>query len=203
MFEEEYNKLSNKDQETFAKVVNNLMLKSFVLRENYDRPTKMMKANPDYYFIERNIDLIRDYMQFSGWIVDKDSRLGVVQIANEYSDNRIRIDFLTSLIIYALRYAYEVEKEQNQMTEQVYFTTSSLLQLLIDKSLIRLDKRPSAMAFASSLRFLDNHNIIARIRGEFRERDFEFYIMPSILFVIDNEKINRIFDEVEKYGSEE
>lgn len=197
MFDEEFNKLSNKEQEDFARVVNNLMLKSFILRENYDRQAKMLKTNKDYSFIERNIELIRDYLTFSGWVIEKDSRLGVVYISNTYQDNRIRIDFMTSLIIYGLRYAYEIQKEQNQMTEQVYFSAASLMQILIEKSLIKMDKRPSATALASSYRFLENHNIIARIRGDFRDRDLEFYILPSILFVIDIGAINAIFDEVE------
>lgn len=197
MFDEEFNKLSNKEQEDFARVVNNLMLKSFILRENYDRQAKMMKTNKDYSFIERNIELIRDYLTFSGWVIEKDSRLGVVYISNTYQDNRIRIDFMTSLIIYGLRYAYEIQKEQNQMTEQVYFSAASLMQILIEKSLIKMDKRPSATSLASSYRFLENHNIIARIRGDFRDRDLEFYILPSILFVIDISAINAIFDEVE------
>ena len=37
MFEEKYLQLSNQEKEDFARVVNNLMLKSFILRENYDR----------------------------------------------------------------------------------------------------------------------------------------------------------------------
>ena len=43
MFEEQYLQLSNAEKEDFARIVNELMLKSFLLRENYDRHTKMMK----------------------------------------------------------------------------------------------------------------------------------------------------------------
>ena len=53
---------------------------------------------------------------------------------------------------------------------------------------------------ASCYRFLENHNIINRVSGEFKERTFTFYILPSILYVIDMEKINAIFDEVSKFG---
>ena len=45
MFEEQYLKLSNSEKEDFARVVNNLLLKSFVLRETYDRHAKIMKSN--------------------------------------------------------------------------------------------------------------------------------------------------------------
>ncbi|MDD6302622.1 MAG: DUF4194 domain-containing protein [Bacillales bacterium] len=204
MFEEAYLQLTNGEKEDFARVVNNLLLKSFVLRENYDRHTKMMKSNRDYSFIERNIDMIREYLEFSGWIIEKDSRLGVIMITNEYHDNHIRIDFTTSLMIYGLRYAYELAKEKEEITSEVFFTASDLLQLLIDKGLIKQDKskRPSAVAMASSYRFLENHNIISRVSGEFKDRNLTFYILPSILYVIDMEKINAIFDQVENMGQD-
>ena len=202
MFEEKYLQLSNQEKEDFARVVNNLMLKSFILRENYDRHSKMMKSNKDYSFIERNIDMIREYLEFSGWTIEKDSRLGVVMINNEYQDNHIRIDFLTSIIVYGLRYAYELSKEKEEMTSEVYFSAAELLQILIDKGLIRQDKKPSAVAMASSYRFLENHNIISRVSGEYRERSLTFYILPSILYVIDMDRINLIFDQIEKYGQD-
>lgn len=202
MFEEKYLQLSNQEKEDFARVVNNLMLKSFILRENYDRHSKMMKSNRDYSFVERNIDMIREYLEFSGWTIEKDSRLGVVMINNEYKDNHIRIDFLTSIIVYGLRYAYELSKEKEEMTTEVYFTAAELLQILMEKGLIRQDKKPSAVAMASSYRFLENHNIISRVSGEFRDRGLTFYILPSILYVIDIERINVIFDQIEKYGQD-
>ena len=202
MFEEKYLQLSNQEKEDFARVVNNLMLKSFILRENYDRHSKMMKSNKDYSIIERNIDMIREYLEFSGWTIEKDSRLGVVMINNEYQDNHIRIDFLTSIIVYGLRYAYEFSKEKEEMTSEVYFSAAELLQILIDKGLIRQDKKPSAVAMASSYRFLENHNIISRVSGEYRERSLTFYILPSILYVIDIDRINLIFDQIEKYGQD-
>ena len=202
MFEEKYLQLSSQEKDDFARVVNNLMLKSFVLRENYDRHSKMMKSNRDYSFIERNIDMIREYLEFSGWTIEKDSRLGVVMINNEYQDNHIRIDFLTSIIVYGLRYAYELSREKEEMTTEVFFTASDLLQILMDKGLIRQDKKPSAVSMASSYRFLENHNIISRVSGEFRDRSLSFYILPSILYIIDIDRINTIFDQIEKYGQD-
>ena len=200
MFFEEYEKFSNADKEEFAHVVNTLMLKSFILRENYDRHLKMMKSNRDYSFCERNIDLIREYLEYSGWTIEKDSRLGVISINNEYQENHIRLDFLTSVMVYGLRYIYEGAREENQMTSEVLSSANELLKVLIDKGLIKLEKKPSAVSMASCYRFLENHNIINRVNGEFKDRTFTFYILPSILYVIDMEKINARFDEVSRFG---
>lgn len=203
MFFEEYEKFTNADKEEFAHVVNTLMLKSFILRESYDRHLKMMKSNRDYSFCERNIDTIREYLEYSGWTLEKDSRLGVISINNEYQENHVRLDFLTSVIVYGIRYLYECAREENQMTTEVFTSSTDLLKVLIDKGLIRTDKKPSAVSMASCYRFLENHNIINRISGEYRERNFTFYILPSILYVIDMDKINAIFDEISRMGIEE
>lgn len=203
MFFEEYEKFTNADKEEFAYVVNTLMLKSFILRESYDRHLKMMKSNRDYSFCERNIDTIREYLEYSGWTLEKDSRLGVISINNEYQENHIRLDFLTSVIVYGIRYLYECAREENQMTTEVFTSSTDLLKVLIDKGLIRTDKKPSAVSMASCYRFLENHNIINRVSGEYRERNFTFYILPSILYVIDMDKINAIFDEISRMGIEE
>lgn len=203
MFDEEYNKLSTQERDDFARIINALMLKSFLLRENYDRHSKMIKTNRDYHFAERNIDLIRDYLSYTGWMVEKDSRLGVIMINNQFQDNRLRLDFMTSLIIYCLRYAYECEKEKNQTASEVYFTAIGVNKLLNDKSLVRSDKRISQTSLAASYRFLEQHNIISRISGEYRERNLQFYILPSILYVIDNERINKIFEDIQNFEGEE
>ncbi len=203
MFFEEYEKFTNADKEEFAHVVNTLMLKSFILRESYDRHLKMMKSNRDYSFCERNIDTIREYLEYSGWTLEKDSRLGVISINNEYQENHVRLDFLTSVIVYGIRYLYECAREENQMTTEVFTSSTDLLKVLIDKGLIRTDKKPSAVSMASCYRFLENHNIINRVSGEYRERNFTFYILPSILYVIDMDKINAIFDEISRMGIEE
>ena len=172
MFFEEYEKFTNADKEEFAHVVNTLMLKSFILRESYDRHLKMMKSNRDYSFCERNIDTIREYLEYSGWTLEKDSRLGVISINNEYQENHIRLDFLTSVIVYGIRYLYECAREENQMTTEVFTSSTDLLKVLIDKGLIRTDKKPSAVSMA-------------------------------ILYVIDMDKINAIFDEISRMGIEE
>jgi hypothetical protein len=202
MFFEDYQNMTNADKEEFAHVVNTLMLKSFILRQQYDKRMKMVKANRDYSFAEKNIDNIREYLSYSGWTIEKDSRLGVIFINNEYQENHIRIDFLTSAIVYSLRYLYEIAKEEDQMTSEVYSGATEVMRVLVEKGLIR-DKKPSAVSMASCYRFLENHNIINRVNGDFIDRTFTFYINPSILYVIDMDKINSIFDEIERIGMDE
>lgn len=198
MFDEQYEQLRNAGKEDFAHCVNTLMLKSFILRDYYDRNAKMMRASKEYAFIDRNFELVSNYLSYSGWIVSKDSRRGVISIANEYEENHIRMDLITSIMIYGLRYVYENQRVEESLTQEVFFTSAELVQTLMNLHLIRADKRPSFASLGSCYRFLEAHNIIARISGDFKERNLQFYIMPSILFVIDNEMIASIFEQIEQ-----
>ena len=203
MFDERYDQLRNSEKEEFAHCVNTLMLKSFILRTYYDRNAKMMRSSKEYAFIERNFDLVSDYLHYSGWIVSKDSRRGVISISNEYEENHIRMDLITSIMIYGLRYVYENQRQEDSLSQEVFFTSSELIQTLMKLRLIRQDKRPSYASLGSCYRFLEAHNIITRISGDFKERSLQFYIMPSILFVIDNEMIASIYQEIEQLPDDE
>ena len=69
--------------------------------------------------------------------------------------------------------------------------------------LIRADKRPSFASLGSCYRFLEAHNIISRVSGDYKDRSLSFYILPSILFVIDNEMIASIYEEIEQLPEDE
>lgn len=203
MFDEQYEQLRSAEKEEFAHVVNTLMLKSFILRDYYDRNAKMMRSSKEYTFIDRHYDLVSDYLRYSGWILSKDSRRGVISIANEYEENHIRMDLITSIMVYGLRYVYENQRQEDSLSQEVFFTSSELVQTLMNMHLIRADKRPSFASLGSCYRFLEAHNIITRISGDFKERNLQFYINPSILFVIDNEMIAAIYEQIEQLPDEE
>ena len=193
MFDEQYEQLRNNEKEEFAHCVNTLMLKSFILRDYYDRNAKMMRASKEYSFIDRNFDLVSTYLGYSGWIVNKDSRRGVISISNEYEENHF----------YFNDYVYENQRSEDSFSQEVFFTSTELVQTLMNLHLIRPDKRPSFASLGASYRFLEQHNIISRVSGDFKERNLQFYIMPSILFVIDNEMIASIYEEIEQLPDDE
>ena len=200
---EEYEQLRNVEKEEFAHVVNTLMLKSFILRDYYDRNAKMMRASKEYSFIERHLDLVSNYLSLSGWIVNKDSSRGVISIKNEYEENHLKKKKKTSLVIFALRYVYETQNNDDALNQVVRFTSHELMQCLINMHLIRQDKRVSYSSLESSYRFLEQHNIITRISGDFYEKNLTFYINPSIAFVVDYEVIQSLYKQVESLPDEE
>lgn len=199
MFEEEFIKLSHSDQNEFARVVNTLMLKSFVVRESFDSREKLMKINPEYRFLERHYELVENYLKYSGWILEKDVASGVIAISNDFEQNRLKIDRETSLILFTLRLIYETQKtESNSAGESLYMTTPELLKTMLEYGITMQGKRLTGRLLGRSLRFMAAHNIIAKVSGSYDEGNVAFYILPSITFAVDNQKIAAMSEALDK-----
>ena len=62
-------------------------------------------------------------------------------------------------------------------------------------------RRLNGRNIAKSLRFLNNHSIISKVSGSFDEGNVSFYILPSIVYALDNDKIvamSNALDELKK-----
>lgn len=200
MFNEEFVKLPASDQNEFAEVCNALLLKGFIVRDIFDNKEKIMRINPDYRFMERYFEIFEDYLKYSGWHIEKDNILGVISLTNEYQDNRLKIDRDTSLLLYALRLIYENEKgEANSVNQSIYLTTPVLINHMMQHGIYLPQKRLSGRAIGRSLRFLALHNIINKVSGNYDEGNVSFYILPSIVYALNNEKViamSNLLDEL-------
>lgn len=190
MFNEEFSKLPISEQNEFASVVNTLLLKGFIVRDIFDSREKILRTNEYYRYIERHFELVNDYLKFSGWNIEKDSLLGVIALSNFYTENRLKIDRETSLILFALRLIYENEKtESNIATQAIYITTPGLIKTMIDDGIYMPGKKLTGRSIGRSLRFLANHNIISKVSGSYDEGNVNFYVLPSIVYALDNDRI--------------
>ncbi len=190
MFEEKYNELSYGEKNQFGSVINRLLLKGFVVRDLYDNKEKIVKISPDYRFIEKYYELINDYLSFSNWRIEIDKILGVVSLFNDNDENRIRLDRESSLVLFVLRQIYENERNQTSLSgESIYITTPILIRTMLEHGITMPGKKLTGRNIAKALRFLANHNIITKVSGNYDEGNVAFYILPSIVYALDNEKI--------------
>lgn len=205
MFNEEYALLSTQDKNKFAEITNKLLLKGFIVRDLFDQKEKLMRVNPDFRFLEREYDLINEYLNFSGWDLNKDLILGVFYLTNSYEDNRIRIDRETSLVLFTLRLIYEDEKQEagSSASQSIYMTTPSLIKMMLERGITMPGRRLTGRSIAKCLRFLANHNIISKVSGSYDEGNVSFYILPSIIYAIDNDKIVAMSNALDEINKEE
>jgi hypothetical protein len=195
MWNELYEKLNNSDKEEFRRLVNLLLSRNFVIRDVYDTKEGMMKISPEYRFIERNFELFVEYLGFAGWMLQKDGNYGVIALSNEYEYNRVRLDKNTTLILYTLRLIFEEEREKISLRNEILTTTGQMVHKMITLGIV--SRKPSDKDLADGLRQLAYHNIIEKLDGPWEQADTKLLILPSILFVVTNEKISRMYETLE------
>lgn len=203
MFEENFINLSNSDKEDFRATVNHLMSHSFIVRDIFDPKEKIIKINPFYRYCERKFELIDEYLSYTGFTITKDIILGVIVLSNIDGENRIKIDRESSLILYVLRLIFENEKgESNQSSQGVYITTTTLCKTMLDLGVSLNAKKLTARGVSKPLKFLAKYNLINKVSGRYDEGTASFYILPSICYAVDNNKIQVMSDMIDRIKEE-
>jgi len=199
MFEEKYEELNNSEKEEFKRLVNMLLGKTFIVNRVYDNRQEAFKYNLDYRFIDRNLELFRDYFSYSGFLVKKDSNYEVIYLENEFSYNRVKLDKSTTVFLYAIRLKFDEERETINLTQDTVVSVSDIVKTLMDVG--AYDKKPTDSEIRNSLSKLISFNIIQKIDGPLDSPDTKIIILPSILFAVTNEKILSLSKMIDKLDS--
>lgn len=191
MFETEYEKLALSERETFKRMVNWLLSHTYLLQGNYVFDDSMKRTNPDYLFVERNFELFQNYFEYSGFRLDRDSNYGVIFLSSTYDFNRAKFDKMTTLILYVLRLIYEEEREKLSLSKDILISTGDLVHKMISLGIVK--KKPSNVNLKNALRMLNRFQIIVKSDGNWEAADTRLLILPTILFIVTNERIGNMY----------
>ena len=194
MLVEKYNDLTNAEKDNFKRVVSLILAKTFIVNRIYDKSQKTFKSNADYRFIDRNIELFREYLELAGFRLVKDSNYEVIYIENEYGYNKKRLDKNTTIFLYGLRLKFDEDRESVKLNIDTIVTVSDIIKTLMDVG--AYNKKPSDLEIKTALSNLINFNIIQKVDGPLEKPETKIIILPSILFVITNEKITRLSQSI-------
>ena len=200
MWSDSWERLSERDREELPRVVNLLLSKTFVIRDQYDNKTKNLVINKDYRYIERHLSLINEYLKIAGWHVQADGYLGVLAAYNRYGTNRFKLDKHTTLFLYTLRLIYEEQREKLTLAKQGFTTIGEIVEKMFSLGLI--EKKPPDTALRESLNDLKRFQIIDRLEGDWTSPETRVIIYPSILLLVTNEKITHVYQDLMKEGDE-
>lgn len=203
MFAEDYEKMSRSDKSQFSAVLNDLLYQCFIVRKNYDRKSKMFRAEPDYLFIERYYSTFEDYLSYMDMQLSKNDEDGVIFVTSGAERNHFRIDPTTTLVTFALRSYYEGQIEKAPQEVEVLMTSGQMNQLVQEMGLSNLSKRLSSSTIASSLRTLDAFNVVSKANNSYGDPTYSFFILPTIRYVISSEKLNALYSLLTKPKEEE
>ncbi len=195
MFESEFEKLNMTEQEAFRRIVNWLLAHTYLLQGNYAFEDNMKRTNPDYLFVERNFALFQNYLEYAGFRLERDSNYGVIFLSSSYEFNRIKLDKATTLMLYVLRLIYEEEREKLSLSRDIFTTTGDLVHKMISLGVIR--RKPANLTLRDSLRTLNRFRIVEKVDGPWENADTRLLILPTILFIVTNERISNMYQLID------
>lgn len=196
MFEEKFEKLSLMEQESFRRIINWFLAHTYLLQGNYVFDDSMKRTNPDYLFVERQFGLFQDYLEYSGFHLERDSNYGVIFISSTYEYNRVKFDKATTLMLYVLRLIYEEEREKLSLSRDIFTSTGDLVHKMISLGVIK--KKPSNLVLRDSLRTLNRFRVIEKPDGSWEAADTKLLILPTILFIVTNERISNMYKLIDE-----
>ena len=194
MFIEMYNELTNSEKDNFKRVLSLILSKTFIVNRIFNGNQNTFKSNSDYRFIDRNIELFRDYLEIAGYRLIKDSNYEVIYLENEYGYNKKRLDKNTTIFLYGLRLKFDEYRENINLNVDTVVTVADIIKTLIDVG--AYTKKPSDTEIRTALSNLISFNIIQKIDGILEKPETKIVILPSILFVITNEKITKLSQSI-------
>ena len=194
MFIEKYNELTNAEKDNFKRVVSLILSKTFIVNRIYDKNKSTFTYNSDYRFISRNIELFNEYLNLAGFRLLKDSNYEVIYIENEFGYNKKRLDKNTTIFLYGLRLKFDEDRENLKLNTDTIVTVADIIKTLIDVGVYT--KKPSDIEIRNALSNLISFNIIQKVDGILEKTDTKIIILPSILFVVTNEKITALSQSI-------
>jgi hypothetical protein len=106
--------------------------------------------------------------------------------------NKFKLNKVTTIVLYMLRYLYEEGRERVTLQRNIIVTVSEIVERLISLSVTN-KKLPDA-DLNDSLSTIRKFNIIDKVSGKYTDPDTKIIIYPSILFVIPIDSMDGLME---------
>lgn len=197
-----YEQLNLIERERFQKIINQLLGKTFIVNNIFDENKRTSVMNPDYRFIERNLELFKSYLELGGWKLERNDNYEVIYITSQYGHNKVHFDKFTTIVLYILRLMYDQKRENINLTEHVVVKVNEVISTLNEIGAYD-KKRPSMLEIRTALRTIARFNIIQKIDGAYENPETNLIIFPSILFAVNAESITKINENIQETKNED
>ena len=196
-----YHGATQKEQEQFKTVCNQLLSRTFVVR-TITRQGKGRISNPDYTFLSIHYEQVRDYLSLLDWDLKKDELNGYFYVINQDEANRCNLNKKETAILLALRMIYEENQDRLGLEQDAICTVRDVLEKVVTDYAI-LPSKPNMEEVKRALTLLENHSVIQRIDGKYTQGSCKFSILPTILSVVSSERLNKIVTVLRKEEAHE
>ena len=198
---DDYDSLGVSDKGMFAKVVNSLLFHTFINLYVFDKDSDKRRTNPEYLFADRNFQLLEEYFDMAGIRLRRDENYGIIFIQQGDEGVKEKFDKLTTQFLYMLRIMYDEERDNLSLSSYVPVNLADVVQRMISLSVF--SRKPSNEVLRQIFSRLMRFRIVVKVSGTIEKGDARYLIIPTILFIVPNEKVSAITRMIDESGNEE
>ena len=188
-FNEQYQKLTDSQQESFSRIALRLLDETYLIREKE-------ADKKDYSKASDLINVLRPYFAIIDFDAFADRERGLIYIRTQKDSNRIRFLKMETIIALILRYVYDDESRKASINSAISTTVGHLAQE-IQKTEIYADFTGRERDFHEALKSLKRYKLI----------DFDgdltgttpIKIYRSVLLVIDTDSLDVLKARLDKF----
>ncbi len=190
IFTEEYKKLSDKEQETFAYLTNKM------INVNYLTASKE-EDKKDYYFIVTHFEVFKNYFLLSARELTHYSLQKTLVLTSEYT-KKLSLNKNNSLLLLILRLLYH-QKLHDISLENKVITSIGELQSKCEQFNFDNLQRFKTIDLTTGLTLFKKYNIINFKGNNFQKDDTLIEIYPTIQYIVEVNNIKQLNDKINSY----
>lgn len=161
-------------------------------------PNKKTKRelNQDYEFIKKNYDAFNEYLKYAGFrlqMIDDQYERSLIYIESDLEFSKYKLNKLESACLFVFRYLYEEEKMNLSSDIGIFVSLKDLYTNLVGVFGV-YNTDPTSNDIREALKTLEKIGVVKVSKTE--DDEFTIEIFPYICYVLTNEKVKRIVDEL-------
>lgn len=182
-------------EETIQKLLRYNHLNKYLLNRKGSR-----ELNEDYQFVKDNFDIFYEYLKYAGFqlhIVDDQYEKSIIYLESKIEISKYKLHKLETACLFVLRLLYEEEKIGLKSDNKTIVSMKDLYTNLVGVfNIYQTD--PQRNDILEALAVLERMNVIKVIKRQ--DDDFVIEICPYICYVLTNEKIKLIVEDLREGG---
>ena len=182
--------LSTQEQEEMREVLSRLYRQTFILERRYDKRAGRMVINKEYYFCEKHMEFLKEYLETAGISIQENTELGTIYIQGEPVMGE-RLPKLATIYLLLLKLLYDEKMAEVSASINIVATLGELTVKAGEFGLIK--NLTSQAEMKRALNVLKRYQLI-EVMDSMEELDNQtrILIFPSINVVLMREDILKL-----------
>ena len=183
-------RLSNADQERMQSVLSQLYRQTFLLERKYDKRAGRLVLNHDYDFCEQHMEFLKDYLDVSGILIEKNTELGAIYIQGQTLLGE-RLPKLATIYLLLLKLIYDEQMAAVSSSVNIVTTFGALSaragEFRLTRSLSSVSEIRRALAILKKYQMIEPLDALEELNEGTR-----ILIYPCINLLLMREDIKKL-----------